>query len=306
MDRRIGNIPRFKNLKKFKNGLGEISKFTADDYRNLMKIMIFAIDDILKDKSDKINKLLIDLYLKWNIMYAMSRRQFFSEKDLVDFQETIKNWAEIFIMLFQSFSPSGLALPKLHSWVHHTCNSIKVYGSLNGQTAETYETLHKFAVKIPYRSTNKRNPTNQMLDHVYRQDITSLISNLYKKTHKRNFKNSGYSKLIKPKAKLLLANINGYINNQNSKSKETIDGLKNLISCLDTFLDMDPKADKNTLNKHTEIQLFETAKLCSDEYIRCTENFYSEPMFSNVMIYMDEEELEDYPSDNGNCYGKVV
>ena len=77
-----------------------------------------------------------------------------------------KNWAEIFVKLFKSFSPSGLSLPKLHSWVHHTSSSIKYFGSLNGQTAETYESLHKFSVKTPYRSTNKRNSVNQMLNHV--------------------------------------------------------------------------------------------------------------------------------------------
>jgi hypothetical protein len=69
---------------------------------------------------------------------------------------------------------------------------------------------------------------------------------------------------------------------------------------------MEPTANKKTINKHTEVQLFETARLCSGEYIRCTENFYSEPMFSNIMISMNEEDLKDYPSDDGNCYGKVV
>lgn len=86
MDERISKIPRFKHLKKFKNGLGDISRFTADDYWNLMKIMVFVIEDILKNKSDKINKLLINLYLSWNNMYLMSRKNKFSENDLTDFQ----------------------------------------------------------------------------------------------------------------------------------------------------------------------------------------------------------------------------
>ncbi|CAH1771063.1 12826_t:CDS:2, partial [Entrophospora sp. SA101] len=54
------------------------------------------------------------------------------------------------------------------------------------------------------------------------------------------------------------------------------------------------------------VRLFETARLCSDEYIRCTENFYPEPVFSNIMICMSEDDLKDYPSDNGNCYGKLT
>ena len=69
---------------------------------------------------------------------------------------------------------------------------------------------------------------------------------------------------------------------------------------------MEPTANKKTINKHTEIQLFETVRLCSGEYIRCTSKFYSEPMFSNIMICMSEEDLKGYPSDNGNCYGKAI
>ncbi|CAJ0853164.1 15554_t:CDS:2 [Entrophospora sp. SA101] len=136
-----------------------------------------------------------------------------------------KSWAEIFVKLFKSFSPSGLSLPRLHSWLHHTSSSIKYFGSLDGQTAETYESLHKSSVKILYRSTNKRKPINQMLNH--------------------------------------------------------------------------PTANGKSINKHTELQFFETAGLCSDEYIRCTEQFYSEPMSSNTMICMNED-------DNGNCCGNVL
>ncbi|CAJ0642163.1 461_t:CDS:2 [Entrophospora sp. SA101] len=78
-----------------------------------------------------------------------------------------------------------------------------------------------------------------------------------------------------------------------------IDGLKNLISCLDVYFDMEPTANGKSINKHTELQFFETAGLCSDEYIRCTEQFYSEPMSSNTMICMNED-------DNGNCCGNMI
>ncbi|CAH1768101.1 9187_t:CDS:2, partial [Entrophospora sp. SA101] len=60
-----------------------------------------------------------------------------------------------------------------------------------------------------------------------------------------------------------------------------------------------PTANGKSINKHTELQFFETAGLCSDEYIRCTEQFYSEPMSSNTMICMNED-------DNGNCCGNMI
>jgi hypothetical protein len=40
---------------------------------------------------------------------------------------------------------------------------IKEYGAINGFTTETYETLHKDAVKKPYRASNKRQLTDQMI-----------------------------------------------------------------------------------------------------------------------------------------------
>jgi len=45
--------------------------------------------------------------------------------------------------------------------------SIRQYGSINGMSTETYETLHKNNVKNPYRMTNKKKYVPQMLNMVY-------------------------------------------------------------------------------------------------------------------------------------------
>src|SRR2546429_184445 len=77
--------------------------------------------------------------------------------------ELITNWAKLFVKLFQKYSPSDLKLPKLHNWRYHVITTIKEYGAINSFTTETYETLHKDAVKKPYRASNKRQPTDQMI-----------------------------------------------------------------------------------------------------------------------------------------------
>jgi len=41
-----------------------------------------------------------------------------------------------------------------------------MYGAINGYTTETYETLHKDFVKIPYRSSIKKNVETQLLETV--------------------------------------------------------------------------------------------------------------------------------------------
>jgi hypothetical protein len=75
-------------------------------------------------------------------------------------------WARKFVKAFEFISPSNLKLPKLHSWVYHIIDSIRYYGAVNGYTTETYESLHKYFVKIPYRISNKKNIEPQLLQTV--------------------------------------------------------------------------------------------------------------------------------------------
>lgn len=69
----------------------------------------------------------------------------------------------MFIKTLQHISPSGLKLPKLHSWVYHIIDSIRSFGAINGYTTETYESLHKDYVKNPYRLSNKKNIEVQIM-----------------------------------------------------------------------------------------------------------------------------------------------
>ena len=58
MDRRLVKIPRFNNLKIFKNGLQSISRLTANEYRDLMKVMVFVIDNLYNENINSIKILL--------------------------------------------------------------------------------------------------------------------------------------------------------------------------------------------------------------------------------------------------------
>ena len=75
-------------------------------------------------------------------------------------------WAQKFVQAFKSTFPFELKLPKLHLWIYHIIDSIRMYGAINGYTTETYESLHKDFVKIPYRSSNKKNVETQLLETV--------------------------------------------------------------------------------------------------------------------------------------------
>ena len=40
--------------------------------------------------------------------------------------------------------------------------------------------------------------------------------------------------------------------------------------------------------------------------MRATNSYYGKPLFSNVSVRMDSNDLFDYASDQGICYGQVI
>lgn len=99
IDRRLSNIPRFSGLKIFSHGIQSIARFTADEYRNLMKVMVFVIDNLYNSNIRNIeffveNTELTILYQEWNEMYIISRYEEFSESDLKKFK--VKNFLKFF------------------------------------------------------------------------------------------------------------------------------------------------------------------------------------------------------------------
>ncbi|CAG8728703.1 7332_t:CDS:2, partial [Funneliformis caledonium] len=76
-------IPRYLNLKVFKNRFERFTRLTAAEYRDLMKVMLFVLDDLISDK--KLNENLCELYSLWIDMYIWSRQP--------KYTENIKNWS---------------------------------------------------------------------------------------------------------------------------------------------------------------------------------------------------------------------
>jgi hypothetical protein len=91
LDRRLSIIPHYAGLKIFSNGIQSIARMTANEYRSLMKVMLFVVDNLYSE-NDKTNKNFVNnndlakLYECWNKMYLLSRYEEFSESDLVKFK----------------------------------------------------------------------------------------------------------------------------------------------------------------------------------------------------------------------------
>src|SRR5436309_10831534 len=81
-DSRLGMIPRFPGLKLFKRGLGNIKRFTAEEFRAMMHQLVFVVDGIIvslhksnytENQAKNMDKKLVQLYVNWNKMYIFSR-----------------------------------------------------------------------------------------------------------------------------------------------------------------------------------------------------------------------------------------
>ena len=100
-DDRLGKIPCFPGLKLFKHGLGNIKRFTADEFRAMMRQLVFLVDGIIitlhkpdytVNQTKYMDKQLVQLYVDWNKMYIFSRKDEFTESDLKTFKVSKFNY----------------------------------------------------------------------------------------------------------------------------------------------------------------------------------------------------------------------
>ena len=89
-DDRLRQIPRFPELKLISK-LGHLNVITAADYRHIMKIIIYALDDIFEEWNYITCNELCELYAKFSKMYMMSREESYTESKLEVFEVIIVN-----------------------------------------------------------------------------------------------------------------------------------------------------------------------------------------------------------------------
>ncbi|RHZ82785.1 hypothetical protein Glove_103g82 [Diversispora epigaea] len=273
MNNRVKLIPRYKDLKSFPNGFLHLALLTASEYRSLMKIMIFIVDELYEDSGSpnfiKNNKI-TEVYLKWNKMYLLSRKENYEESDVTLLQESINEWAKLFIELFKEHSKSELQFPKLHSWVFHICSSIREFGAINGYTTETYESLHKDYVKKPYKLTNKKEIEKQIMKIIRRKAIITESSS------KEIPKTPIALKYSKKLYEFCIQNAEIYIQtrmNDPDLEKEMKLGFEKFLECLDVYLEIYYK----NLSEHEKIDM----------------------IFHIYGVEMNADEIFEYTSDNG-------
>src|SRR5215470_2253611 len=76
-------------------------------------------------------------------------------------------------------------------------------------------------------------------------------------------------------------------------------GFINFLKCLDLYMDNENIADESKMTIYGSVTIENGA------IMHAINRYYGKPWFSNVSVRMDSEELFNYTSDQGICYGQV-
>lgn len=77
-------------------------------------------------------------------------------------------------------------------------------------------------------------------------------------------------------------------------------GFINFLKCLDVYIDHKILVEENT------VTIYGSVIIENGAIMRATNSYYGKPWFSNVSVRMDSDELFNYTSDQGVCYGQVI
>ena len=105
MDNRLATITPFSGLRILRNGYQQGTRFTGAEMRDVMKIIIFVLDELYtSDDTTKhqINdfvdcKKLVQCFMKFVKMYITSRKEKFNEDELNDFEVIVTSCIIYFI-----------------------------------------------------------------------------------------------------------------------------------------------------------------------------------------------------------------
>jgi hypothetical protein len=80
--------------------------------------------------------------------------------------------------------------------------------------------------------------------------------------------------------------------------KEMKLGFEKFLNCLDEYLKFYKK-------KASEFHIYSGVTLKYGAKMRATNEFHKKPVFSNIAIEMNSDEIFEYTSDNGVCFAQV-
>ena len=162
LDKRIQTLPYGHGLCHFKTGISSLSQISGPERKNMAKILLGCIHDIMPARGVKAVKSLLDfIYLAQYSTHDQLTLGYL-EAALDEFHQN----KEYFI---QVGCRDHLNFPKLHSLLHYS-ESIQFFGTTDNYNTEMFERLHIDFAKDGWRATNQRDEFPQMITWLSRQE----------------------------------------------------------------------------------------------------------------------------------------
>ena len=80
-------------------------------------------------------------------------------------------------------------------------------------------------------------------------------------------------------------------------------GFTNFLECLNLYLDL--QSGITTVDESV-VHIYKSVTLENGAIIRATNKYYDKPWFSNISVRINSDELFNYTSHEGICYGQVI
>ena len=96
-----------------------------------------------------------------------------------------------------------------------------------------------------------------------------------------------------------------YKTSNNVLASEAVEAFNHFLPALDKFFDLLDKFKEMDDAANIFIKWYSSAKISSNDTIRANSNWYQQAVFDNISINMNIDEIEDYITNDGMCFGKV-
>ena len=84
-------------------------------------------------------------------------------------------------------------------------------------------------------------------------------------------------------------------------------GFSNFSYCLSSYISqLEVGEISEDEIDESEVTIYESVTLENGAIMRASNSYHGNPWFSNVSVRMNSDELFDYVSDQGICYGQVI
>jgi len=162
LDQRIRSLSHGQGLRRFKNGISALSQISGSERKNMAKILLACVHDVLAPRGVQAIKALLDfIYLAQYTTHDTITLSYL-EDTLKKFHQDKKYFIDVGCR-------EHLNIPKLHSLIHYV-DSIKLFGTTDNYNTEMFERLHIDFAKQGWRATNQRDEFLQMIRWLSRQE----------------------------------------------------------------------------------------------------------------------------------------